>query len=453
MSSRVLFIAALITATVSAASGQTGTADGVAALARGDYQRAVEILRPIAEDWGSNDAAAQFFMAGLYETGRGVSADPLRACALYLRASQKQDHPFGHEASLLFGALTLRGGREFDRECVLLSNIGFDHGFEPATFHLGPGHSVEWTLAAATVTYQGRTRRQEMGLEISGARFLPLRYTELATGPTRSVTRHFVEVFVWQPTTKSGGWSLQSLVFEVVEDQIVTIDTTGPIATAEGELPPSRESFDVREYVVLRVDDKGNAEWAVLKGPRPGTQRIETEAERREVRDESAARAAALKRVDWNQRYDVYRQPAMTYIDAEGCGRIQVFGWTADRAEAVVVRVARELGVSSPATFDLSRESATVSVATHVYEIPQHQFQFCSDVMYVPSPGSIGPQIWRAVAGTMTIALSPPGIRARAPDSRRATIALTDVVLQNEAGTTVKVARPARLTTIVRASW
>ena len=94
-----------------------------------------------------------------------------------------------------------------------------------------------------------------------------------------------------------------------------------------------------------------------------------------------------------------------------------------------------------------------VSVATHVYENPQHEFQFCSDVRLLPSPGSIGPQIWRAIAGTITIELSPPGIRVRAPHSRRATITLTDVVLQNEAGTTVKVARPVRLTTIVGAIW
>ena len=45
-----LFLTAAIVAfTIGSVSGQTGTADGVAALARGDYQRAAEILKPIAE--------------------------------------------------------------------------------------------------------------------------------------------------------------------------------------------------------------------------------------------------------------------------------------------------------------------------------------------------------------------------------------------------------------------
>ena len=165
---RLFLTAAIITTIVGGVSAQTGTADGVVALARGDYQRAVEILRPIAEDWRSDDTAAQFFMAGLYETGRGVPADPLRACALYQRASSKHDHPFGQEALHLFIASSSRGGREFDQECQLLANIGFDHGFEPVTFDLGPGHSVEWTLTAATVTYQGRTQARGDGDRGSG---------------------------------------------------------------------------------------------------------------------------------------------------------------------------------------------------------------------------------------------------------------------------------------------
>ena len=60
---RLLVTAALIIAGVTAVSAQAGTADGIVALMRGDYQRAVEILKPIAEDWRSQDPVAQFFMA------------------------------------------------------------------------------------------------------------------------------------------------------------------------------------------------------------------------------------------------------------------------------------------------------------------------------------------------------------------------------------------------------
>lgn len=194
--SRLFLAVAIVTIVAAAVSAQNGTADGVAALARGDYQRAVEILKPIAEDWRSDDTAAQFFMAGLYELGKGVPADPLRACALYARAASKHDTPFGRQASPIFATLIGRG-QEFNDECQLLANIGFDTGFEPATFDLGPGHSVEWTLSAATVTYERRTKRTAMPLAGPGARFLPLQHTELSTGLRRSLTRHFIEVFVW----------------------------------------------------------------------------------------------------------------------------------------------------------------------------------------------------------------------------------------------------------------
>jgi hypothetical protein len=447
MCARLFVGAGIISVVVSGVSGQTATADGVAALARGDYQRAVEILRPIAEDWRSNDTAAQFFLAGLYDSGRGVPADPLRACALYMRAASNHDDPFGRQAMTLF----LARNREFDHECYRLANIGFDHGFEPATFDLGPGHSVEWTLRAVTVTFEGHSRREPIELAQSTARFLPLQHTELATGPTRAVTRHFIEAFLWQPSGRSGPWNLQWHVFEVVRDRVVRIDTPLPVLTVTGDEPPPIQTFDVREYAVLRVDDDGNAEWAVLKGPRTMTERIESEAERREVRETNRARDAAMSRVDWDSRYEVHRPPSLTYVDADGCGRVHVYGWTADRAEAVVVGVRLpELGLSTQAaTFDLARDSANVTVEAHVYDAPQRAFHFCSDVIMPPAPDSIGPELWRAVAGTVSVELSPPGIRARNPSARRATVTLSNVVLRNAAGTTVRVPRTVRLSAIV----
>jgi hypothetical protein len=447
---RLLLASVLVAVSASASFGQTRTADGVTALARGDYPRAVEILKPIAEDWRTQDGAAQFFMAGLYESGRAVPVDPLRACALYLRATGAFDTPFAELALTLVGGFRQRG-QEFDEHCQLLAGIGFDHGFEPRTFDLGNGHFVEWTLTAITVTHDGRTRRHPMPIASPGARFLPLSHTELATGRARSDRRHFIEAFVWRPAGTSGPWSLDWVVFEVVRDEIVRIDIARPLAIAEGDEPPPRQGFDVRNYAVLRVDDEGHAEWAVLKGPEQRSQRIESEAERREIREEAAARDVALKRVDWDRRYDLDRPPSMAYTDADGCGYADLYGWTADRAEVLVVRAAaEELGLSvHAATFDLAREPLNISVQAYVYAEPQHRFDFCSDVIIPRPPDSVGPATWRAVGGTITMQLSPPGVRSDSPHLRRATVTLRNIVLRNGAGQTLSVPGPVTLSAIV----
>jgi len=449
MARRVFVATVVMLAAAGAASAQSETADGVAALLHGDNQRAVEILKPLAEDLRSRDAIAQFFMAGLYESGKGVPADPLRACALYLRATSNSENPFGQEATKLFGASTSHD-LEFDRECQTLANVGFDSGFEPITFDLGPGHFVEWKLSAAAVTYDGHTARREMPFyDAAGARFFPLRYTRLETGPTRTLPRHFVEAFVWQPSLQATSWSLRWCIFEIVRDEIIGIEVSDGLTTVAGNTPPSPESFDPREYAVLRVNDDGDAEWAVLKGPRQITRRIETDAERRETRETAAARDAELKTVDWKAQRDVSRPPTMNYTGTEGCGDIEIYGWSPDRAEAMVGGIAGpSLNLSSqPATFDLSRESSNISVKVHVYDRAQQRFEFCTDVGRVFGSGSIEPQIWHAVAGIITIEPSPPRVHTQ----RRVTITLSNVVLRNSMGMTVRISRPVKLTAIVGA--
>ena len=136
----------------SPAHAQSGTAEGVHAFVRGDYRRAAEILKPIAEQSPQPDAVAAFFMAAMYDTGLGIAADPIRACALYLRADSptlgRDRSPFGAQAMAIMTIRRATISREAFEQCTWMASNGFDHGFEPVTFVLGPGHWIAWDLKA-----------------------------------------------------------------------------------------------------------------------------------------------------------------------------------------------------------------------------------------------------------------------------------------------------------------
>lgn len=455
MGARGVTLAALIVASTSVASGQTSTADGVAALGRGDYLQAVEILKPIAEGWRQpQDPAAQFFMASLYETGRGVPQDLLRACALYHRASVLDANPFGAQASRLLRAL-IRSHMPNDlgwiEDCQILANIGFDHQFEPVSFTLAPKHSIAWDLKGATVTYEGKSTRFPMRFASRGSIFLPIRQTELTAGA--SSVRHFNEVLVWSPSADWRSWMLEWHLFEVVRDQLIRVDvSSGPIVTIQAAEPPGPRSFEVREYVDVRLTGNGEAEWAVLKGPRARTGLIESDAERQEVRERTRARDAAEKLVDWKKERDANRTPSMAYADADGCGDVFVFGWSGDRAEMMTVRADKQmLNLSTaPAAFDIARQPSAIDVAIHVYALPRGNGQFCTDVGHGlgTGPGALD-EIWRAVSGNITIELSPPGVRARSPYLYRATIRITGAEFVNSSGVRVRQTQPIALSALV----
>jgi hypothetical protein len=259
-------------------------------------------------------------------------------------------------------------------------------------------------------------------------------------------------MFVWQPASGSApSWQLFCQLFEIVRDQVVHVEMLGPLATADGDAPPSRDSFNARDYVDLRVNPQGHAEWAVLTGPHPGTQGIESEAERQAIRDQSAARDRALKAVDWTKRLDVRRRPTLAYVDADACGHAGVYGWSADRAEVLVVH-GSGAGWSQAATFDIARQSAGFSIDARVYAAPQRSFDLCSDVSMSPDPDLPPPETWHAVGGAITIVVSPPGLRSRSPELQLATVTLSNVVFRNAAGATLSVQGPVTLVAFVRSA-
>jgi hypothetical protein len=261
--------AILLLLAASSASAQPGTAEGIDAFVRGDYQRAADILKPIAERSPHPDHFAEFFMAALYDSGRGAPPDPMRACALYVRASEDRG-PFGKQAMALVLSRRRLLSQDVFEECSWRANVGFDHQFEPVTFALGPGHWIEWDLKGATTIHDGEEKRVPLQLAMNRAVIRPLRHTELAVGPTRSTRRHFIEIVTWLPGPERQQWTLRWELMEVVGNDVINV-ASEQLTTISVPEPPADQSFDVRPIVSLTVNDDGQAEWSLVGGPEPRT--------------------------------------------------------------------------------------------------------------------------------------------------------------------------------------
>jgi len=442
---RRFLVALMLVMAAIGTDAQTRTSEGVSAILRGDYQQAAAILQPIAADPRLRDPAAAFFMATLYDSGRGVPLDPMRACALYQQAFFDFNSVYAHTAQVLQRRLWMARGNDWLQECQLVANIGIDHHFQPETFTLGAGHTVEWTLSAATVSYQGRTKRtQYQGMMMRrGTTFLPIQHTELRTAGSPTPL-HFFQVFWWVPL--GGKWTLSSRLFEVYRDEVVPVESPGDLTTVTAAEPPALSVSDLEALSSLRVSPQGAVELMTSGDTRPGRQIIATRAEKLAALEKERARAAADARIDWNASLDVDRTPAMTYMEAQGCGSIFLFASSEDRGEVITFRAdAGSLELTPQARrFDLAEERRAFSVQIHLYERPVRADP-CSDLR-MPMPQETA---WQAVSGIVEIELASRGVDPRAQHLRRATVRILNAEFVSPAGKRIRLSRPVVLTAIV----
>jgi hypothetical protein len=356
--------------------------------------------------------------------------------------------PFAVAANTMVRALHESMTREEFDDCELFSHLGFDHGFQPATFELEPGHWISWDLKGATISYGGKETRIQRPLGRGyGSVFLPLQHTVLTAGPTLSMRRHFIEMSVWVPARDRKTWTLWWDLYEVVRNELIVVATESSLTTVSTQEPPTAPPFDVHEFARVRVDDNGNAEWAVLAGPRKRTEAIESDAVRQEEKQQKLALAAADARVDWKLERDVRRTPALTYVDGNGCGNVFVYGWSDDRTEAISVSAdSRLLQLSTTArTFDMAVAQTGLEVVVHLYPQPRRSWPFCTDLR---NPGE-QEETWRATGGTVTIELTARGVSPREPSLYRATIRIVGAEFINSSGVRVKQVQPIALTAMV----
>jgi hypothetical protein len=212
--------------------------------------------------------------------------------------------------------------------------------------------------------------------------------------------------------------------------------------------PPAADlSLDLRAMATLRVNDSGHAEWAVLSGPERRDGVIESEADTQAAKAAARDRAAADARVDWTRTDDPQRTPALTYADSGGCAHIFLYGWSADRTEAITLRADKDLLELStaPRTFNLAAQQAHLELLVHVYASPLRSWPFCTD-FGGPPPAT---ETWRATGGTVTIELAAPNSSARVPSGYRATVHIAGAEFVSAAGVRVRQSQPIRLSATV----
>ena len=247
-------------------SAQSTTENGIRAVLGGEYQTAARILRPLAGDPARPDPVAQFFLAVLYESGQGVPEDALRACILFAGSATRK-HPFSAQAAA--NATRLRAGFGGFPSCVADS---WQDG-PPQSFLLGSGHRVVITETSITVT-QGDREHRTSHLVPRDAVLLPIRHIPLDVTRPIGKRREFFEWFHWTPDNQvtPSSWALSWILCEVASGGEVWFTGESNLLVARGPRPPA--SFDVSNLVRLRVNAKGEAEFAIMGGASPRTQVI-----------------------------------------------------------------------------------------------------------------------------------------------------------------------------------
>jgi hypothetical protein len=250
-------------------SAQTTTADGVQAVLRGDYQTAVRILRPLAdEDGPTPDPLAQFFMAMLYNAGQGVPHDAMRACGLYLSAA-RPPNPLMNQSLDLARSMQSGLGPFAGRLCASASADRWRVA-PSASFTLAPGHSVTIDETGATVLYNGTYTRTTM-VRGGGPGFvhLPVVYTPVDVSRPVHARRHFMQFFIWSPYKPfdAAAWTLWWSLSEVVGPDLIPITRDRSLVTITAPQPPM--PFDLESAAAVRVDANGEAEWVIRGGPDP----------------------------------------------------------------------------------------------------------------------------------------------------------------------------------------
>jgi uncharacterized protein len=165
-------ITAIVLTSAFAAPVAAGTfEDAVNAHARGDYAKALRLIRPLAND---GDTSAQFNLGLMYTTGQGVQQGNA-AAALWFRKAAEQGYAL---AQSNLGTLYLygRGVTQDDTEAVMWFQRAAEQGHPVAKLYLGVMYAEDrgvpqdyvrahmwFSLSAAQVSKRSRLSKWPCG--------------------------------------------------------------------------------------------------------------------------------------------------------------------------------------------------------------------------------------------------------------------------------------------------
>jgi hypothetical protein len=203
-------------------------------------------------------------MATLYQSGRGVARDEIRACGLFLKAATSTNPLLTQSLAL---AQAIHRDQPAMRDLCTLAGVGWKDP-PAASFTLGPDHWVRIDHEGFVVGYNGVQKRAVMTMGGVGFVYLPIRHTWLDVSRPVAARRHFIEFFTWIPFPGQP-WSLVWSVYEVVGSHTNAVEGQGGfittvVATVAAPQPPA--PFAVEDVARIRVTADGEVEWLV-SGP------------------------------------------------------------------------------------------------------------------------------------------------------------------------------------------
>jgi hypothetical protein len=274
---RVVRFTAILMFISASAHGQSTTADGITALARGDAAAAMRILQPLADRLPDPDPLAQFFVGAILHVPHFGGTDLIRGCD-YAK-SRSAANPLSDQADWLLDATYREMSPEMRTMCDA-AVTGVWREPAPVTFTLGPGYTATIDNAGITVS---RDAARFTTMTMGGVEwvFLPTRHSRLDGSPRVGVSRHFLEYFAWipdDPQTRTA-WSLSWMISEVVGIG-VRFRNGSVLAHVDGTRPPA--SHPAEKMARLQVNAEGHVQM-VITGPGARTEIIPdlSEAEER----------------------------------------------------------------------------------------------------------------------------------------------------------------------------